>query len=120
MSSKIRIEIAWPHKYLSPNARVGWKAKHRIVRDTRHKAGWAARDAKGRETLSPGPIRVTTIFYPPDRRARDEDNLKASMKAIYDGIADGIGVDDKFFRHEPVVIGEPIKGGRVVVELEAA
>lgn len=115
----VRIELDWPHKNLSPNARVDWRVKHRAANSARHRAGWATVDAVGRDRLAEGPLRVTTTFFPPDRRARDEDNLKASMKAIYDGIADGIGVDDKWFRHQPVVIGEPVKGGRVVVEIEA-
>jgi hypothetical protein len=66
------------------------------------------------------PVSVVTTFFPPDRQPRDEDNLKARCKAIYDGIADAIGIDDRHFRHQPVVIGEPVKGGRVVVELSAA
>lgn len=116
----VRIELGWPHKHLSPNARVDWRTKYRATSAARHRAGWAASDAVPRGMFAPDePVHVRTTFFPPDRRQRDEDNLKASMKAIYDGIADGIGVDDKWFRHQPIVIGAPIKGGRVVVEIEA-
>lgn len=117
----VRVDLGWPHKHLSPNARVDWRARHRAVSSTRHKAGWVTVDASRGVRFDPGQdIRVTTTFYPPDRRPRDEDNLKASMKAAYDGIADAIGVDDKHFRHQPVRIGEPVKGGMVVVELAQA
>lgn len=114
----VRIILNWPAKNLSPNARVDWRVKHRAASSARKNAAWAAVDAVGRDRIVAGPLSVTTTFFPPDRRARDEDNLKASMKSVYDGIADGIGVDDKWFRHQPVVIGEPVKGGRVVVEIE--
>lgn len=117
----VRVVLDWPHKHLSPNARVNWRAKHRAVSSARHKAGWATVDAVPRGMFAGCEIvRVRTTFLPPDRRQRDEDNLRASCKAIYDGIADGIGVDDKHFRHAPVAIGEPVKGGLVIVELSAA
>lgn len=116
-----RIELPWPHKDLSPNARVNWKVKHRHASALRIKAGWAAVAGTRGVTFQPDQqIRVTTTFFPPDRRSYDEDNLKARMKSAYDGIADAIGVDDKWFRHQPVQIGEVIKGGRVVVALERA
>jgi len=33
--------------------------------------------------------------YPPDRRARDDDNIIASFKAGRDGLALALGIDDK-------------------------
>lgn len=63
-----------------------------------------------------GTIPMTITFNPPDRRQRDDDNAIASFKAARDGIALGLGVDDRVFR-PTYVFGDPIKGGRVLVEI---
>lgn len=115
----VRIELPWPDKRLSPNARPNRYELGRVKSGARTTGRIMAKVAKPPRFAPDSALRVTTTFFPPDRRARDEDNLKASMKAAYDGIADGIGVDDKWFKHQPIVIGEPVKGGRVVVEIEA-
>lgn len=115
----VRIELGWPHKHLSPNARAHWAAKAKATRTARREAYYAAK-AAGIGEMDAKEFRVTTFFSPPGRHSYDEDNLKARCKALYDGIADALGLDDKLFRHQPVVIGAPIKGGRVVVEIEPA
>jgi hypothetical protein len=43
-------------------------------------------------------LRVSIIARPKDNRARDEDNLQASLKAALDGVAAALGVDDSRFR----------------------
>jgi crossover junction endodeoxyribonuclease RusA len=55
-------------------------------------------------------------FQPPDKRRRDRDNLQASLKAHFDGIADALGVNDSLFV-PTYAIGEPVKGGAVRVEI---
>lgn len=115
-----RIDLPWPAKELSPNAREGWwtvAAKKKVARKT----AWAIALAAHPPKLDPEtPLKVTTTFLPPDRRSYDEDNLKARMKASCDGIADALGVDDKYFRHAPISIGEPVKHGAVQIIIEAA
>jgi len=113
----LAVELPWPHKDLSPNARVHWSVKAKATRKARRDAYYAAK-AAGIGEMDAKEFRVTTFFSPPGRHSYDEDNLKARCKALYDGIADALGMDDKLFRHQPVVIGAPIKGGRVVVEIE--
>jgi crossover junction endodeoxyribonuclease RusA len=54
---------------------------------------WAARQ-QGATRLQTPSLAVTLRFVPPDRRARDIDNLVASMKSGLDGLADALGVDD--------------------------
>lgn len=61
-------------------------------------------------------LRVT--FYPPDRRHRDDDGMIGAFKHYRDGIADGLGIDDRHFRPE-YVIAEPQAPGRVEVEILA-
>ena len=115
----LTVDLPWPHKHLSPNSRVHWAAKAKATRKARRDAYYAAK-AAGIGEVAATEFRVTTTFNPPARYSYDEDNLKARCKALYDGLADALGMDDKHFRHAPVVIGEPVKGGCVVVEIEAA
>jgi len=52
---------------------------------------------------------VKITFYPPDKRHRDADNMIASMKAGFDGVADALKVDDKLFR-PTFVFSDEVKG----------
>jgi len=70
-----------------------------------------AREAinKGRWDLKPlrdlveagGQIHVFLDFHPPNRRARDDDNIIAAFKAGRDGLADALKIDDCHFRTHP-------------------
>lgn len=39
-------------------------------------------------------LHVALVFYPPNRRAFDLDNMLARMKSGLDGLCDVLGVDD--------------------------
>ena len=110
------IELPWPAKVLSPNARVHWAVKSKAVKLSRAAAFYFVR-AVERAALPWDRVKVRMEFLPPDKRRRDRDNLIASMKAATDGIADAIGIDDSRFE-TTYSIGEPIKGGAVIVTLE--
>lgn len=59
-------------------------------------------------------------FYPPTKANRDIDNCLASIKAGLDGIADGLAINDKFFRPITIDFGETDKNNpRVVIEILA-
>lgn len=60
-------------------------------------------------------IALWADFYPPDRRARDDDNMIASFKAGRDGIALALGIDDKRFVTKPFV--QNAIGGYIKVRL---
>jgi len=113
------IDLPWPDKALSPNARVHWARKAGISSRARNAAGWATVLALGGEKQSlplGARVAVSVVFFPPDKRHRDMDNLVASMKASFDGIADAIGIDDRHFI-PTYAMGEPVKGGLVRVSL---
>lgn len=40
-------------------------------------------------------LHIWICFRPPDRRRRDDDNLVRAFKSARDGIADGLGIDDR-------------------------
>jgi hypothetical protein len=65
-------------------------------------------------------MRFTITAYPPDRHARDDDNLAASCKAYRDGIAQALGCDDSLFDQQPIQWGEPVKGGRISILIGSA
>lgn len=107
--------LPWPPKELSPNARVHWSVKARKAKAYRAAAYLLTKQAgiaapEGRAVLA-------LEFVPPDRRARDDDNLVAAFKAGRDGIAEALGVDDKRFVTEFRMSDETTPGGCVRVAL---
>ena len=110
----IAVVLPWPHKSLSPNARVHHLAKGREVKKHRQWARWAT---PARLHVEAERLSVAVTFNPPDERRRDRDNLMASVKSFLDGIADALGIDDSRFDLQAPVIGPVVKNGRVVVEV---
>jgi crossover junction endodeoxyribonuclease RusA len=71
--------------------------------------------AAKRETIT-GPVRVTVLLYPPDRRKRDLDN---AIKVLMDALAKGEAINDDSQVDELIVRrGEVRKGGAVDVTAE--
>ena len=112
------VVLPWPNPKLSPNARLHWRARVGPKADAKRIAAWTTVAAKGfhqaREALKGDariPVRIT--FYPPDRRHRDADNMVASAKALIDGVADALSVNDRRFL-PTFIFAEPEKPGRVV------
>ena len=111
-----RVELPWPARELSPNARVHWTKKYRATKAARHTASGVAVEAKVWRVKG-DEIRLTVTLHPPDKRARDRDNMLASLKPVFDGISDALGIDDRHFRIGEPIVAEPVKGGKVIVEL---
>lgn len=111
------VVFPWPPKELSPNARLHWSALARAKKAYR-RACWAlALEAGLPLQFNPQPpgVNVHLVFCPPDRRARDEDNLVACMKAGLDGLADALKINDRAFKVTFEV--SPEIGGMVRVSL---
>ena len=86
-------DFPWPHKDLSPNARVDRWTKAKRVKAYRTGAAWEAKAAGVQKLCAPAAhLRIT--FCPPDARRRDLDNMLASIKPALDGLSDVLGVDD--------------------------
>ena len=117
-----RIELPWPPKELSPNARVHFRAKAAATKAYREQAYWTAKTAYMRGELTrselpaEGVISLRFEFRPPDARRRDLDNMLSSMKAGLDGIADALEVNDQRFELF-LKRSTPIKGGKIIVEV---
>lgn len=89
------IELPWPPASLSGHNKGHYNAKSPIVREHREWARLATLEAKP-PVPSQGDIRVSVTFYPPDRRG-DRVNFPNRMKPYWDGIADGLKVNDSRF-----------------------
>ena len=109
------IDLPWPPKELSPNARVHWTKKAKAAKAYRLECFILAKAAG--ITAPEGKILWTVEFFPPSRRAYDDDNLLARMKSARDGIADALGVDDRRFVTQFSVSETVIKGGMVRVTI---
>jgi crossover junction endodeoxyribonuclease RusA len=112
------IELPYPHKALWPNGRPHHFAKAREVK--KHRA-WA-HDA----TLATFPrcfkpperlLWLVTIYPKPRGPLPDRDNASAACKAFFDGIADGLGINDNRFDEPRIQFGERTANGKVVFTL---
>ena len=117
----LRLTLPLPAKALSPNARVHWAHKARVVKEHREFA-WAI----AMLAISPGRkpkwerAEAEATFYWPTRHRRDRDNAAASLKAYWDGIADaGVLADDAGLVHLPVRMEHDAANPRVEVIIRA-
>ena len=117
------VSFPWPDRRLSPNARCHWRVKAALTKKARADAHVAVLEAAGaslsaiRASLAgEGPIPLRIAFHAPDRRHRDADNIIASAKAIFDGLADALQANDRRFQPS-YEFAEPEKPGRVEVTL---
>jgi len=111
------IELPFPAKILWPNGRGHHMAKHRAFQKHKMWAYGAAKAATDRGAVISTPVQWTVTVYPKTRNAIDDDNIRGSLKAYQDGIAQAFGVDDKNFAAPRIVVGNPVKGGLFVVTL---
>lgn len=118
----IDIELPWPDASLSPNSRTNWHVKSPVFKTAKEEARIETiSQAPSRMSLigwdSIGYIKVKIYFYPPDKRARDVDNMLASVKAYIDGVAQALNVNDSKFNPIEIVRCVNIKNGMVKFEL---
>jgi crossover junction endodeoxyribonuclease RusA len=115
---KAEIYLSWPSNKLSSNARLHWATKAKAVKAYRKECGWQT-IASGIGKINASSLKVTTTFFPPDRRHYDADGLLSRMKSGFDGVADAIGLDDKYWTLGGPVKAAPVsKQGMVKLELE--
>lgn len=113
------LDLPYPDKILWPNGRGHHMAVARAKKS--HKA-WANIACLGKSIDGPGrPCRfqLHATFHRKTRHAVDRDNASASLKAYQDGIAAALGTDDSAFLEPAIYFAEPVKGGRVIIEVRA-
>jgi crossover junction endodeoxyribonuclease RusA len=121
----VRLELPFPPKELSPNARVHYMKKAKVVADYREECAWEAmvRQHDHGRPVAP-PVRAAVTFVVPTRHKRDLDNLLASLKPAWDGLVDAgvlAGDDAERFSvgESKIEVGGAL-ASYVVVELEGA
>lgn len=113
----MNLMMPWPKdRALSPNWRGHWSGKARAKKKLREAWYWSALEQKA-SPIRAERLTVALTFYPPDRRARDLDNLLAACKAGLDGLADVLKVDDSKWALR-ISVADTI-GGFVRVEVSA-
>jgi len=113
----LTLELPWPPRQLSPNARNHWATTAKAKKAYRARCRAIAIAAGVRAVLAgKNRLEVALAFFPPDKRGRDWDNMLASMKSGLDGLADAAGLDDRHWRLS-FDVADPTPGGRVLVEL---
>lgn len=109
------IELPWPPRELSPNARVHWARRSKAAKAYKQACYLLTKQA-GIQAPE-GRVLLALEFAPPDRRRRDDDNILAAFKSGRDGIADALGIDDSRFVTQFSVSQEPVNGGAVRVRI---
>jgi crossover junction endodeoxyribonuclease RusA len=118
------LELPFPPKELSPNARVHRLRKADATRLYKGECLALAWSQIGRKptTALLAPVTAQTTFVVTTNRKRDEDNLSASIKALWDALVRLgllVGDDAAVLHHAPVTI-EKGKKACVRVRLESA
>lgn len=113
--NSITITIPLPPKEVRPNARCHWTAKARHTAAYRRMAHWNTLTAMGSgipERWLKAKVNIKAYF--PTARHLDPDNLIASLKAAFDGIADaGVVTNDKGLWPERPDIYKDAKNPRI-------
>lgn len=112
------IELPFPPASLSGHAKGHWRSKAAVTARYRRAAHMAVLAEGVPIVPETGDIRIIVAFYPPNKRG-DRVNFANRMKPYFDGIADALGVNDSRFLPS-YLFGEPVKLGKVVVEIGAA
>lgn len=114
----LTIDLPWPDKLLWPNGSQGRNHKYRAVVVKKHR-DWARiatlEALQGNEGFTPARM-VLRVYGKPRGPLPDKDNCIAASKAFFDGIADGLKVNDRQFPAPEVEFAEA-REGRFVVEL---
>ncbi len=114
----MQIKLPWPHKDLSPNARVHHHALARVKAAYKEVCLWEMKAQKVGK-IDAEKVLISLTFVPPGNYGYDRDNLMARMKYGLDMVAKQIGIDDRNFHHSDPVI-EKSQGGRghVIVDIQ--
>lgn len=113
------VNLPWPDKRLSPNARLHYMAVYRVKKRSKDEAHHLAKhQLRLIMPIRAETINVTCEFFPPRNANYDDDGLLSRMKASLDGISEAIGIDDSKFRMKGALRGHVVKDGCVKVELE--
>jgi len=107
------LTLSWYPKELNPNSSCHYhvKAKHKAI--YKELCYWLTKEAK---IPKDDYKELHIIFYKPNRRHMDLDNMLASIKSGLDGMCQALEIDDRCFKKITVEIAENI-GGMIKIHL---
>lgn len=113
----VKLELPYPpsinHYYITTQR--GARVKSRKARAYFREAIVAIQQQKS-QSFGDSPVTLRVGYHPPDKRRRDADNIN---KAVLDVLQEGGVIEDDFQVVKLVVERlEPIKGGKLIVEIE--
>lgn len=114
----LSVSLPWPPPVLNPNSRAHWRLKAKAAAAHKSDCRYLCQ-SRDISALRWDRAAVRITFCPPDRRRRDRDNMIASCKALLDGVASASCIDDSRFELT-IAVGDPVKGGAVLVEIARA
>lgn len=106
----MQLEIPYPYKELSPNARVHHMVLHRKKKSYKNLVYWLVKDSKLQADVN------MKIVWHPRTKSADLDNFIASFKAGQDGISQAWGLDDVHFNFN-YEKGKSVRGGKVILHV---
>lgn len=110
----MKVTYPYPPAILSPNSRSHWSKVAPAKKKVRHDAHYLTKIGKV-SVVTDKPVTLSIVFRPTHQcRRYDVDNAFARCKALIDGIADALGMDDSKFAYR-LARGEPMTGGAVEI-----
>lgn len=114
------IELGWPAKQLSRNARVHHMVQHRYAKAAKNEAFWSTKIALPKD-FGADRFSIHVRAYPPKNWATaDKDGFVSRLKWHLDGIAQALGVNDSVFEAPSVEWCDKTEHGKVVIILRPA
>ena len=117
----MRIELNFPSAELFPNRAKGrhWSATYEHKTRERNEAYLLTKQAKNKAKWewNEKQIEIHLTFEMPDKRHRDIDNCLVASKRALDGVAEALGVDDKFFNPLCIFREQGEKPGKLIIEI---
>ena len=118
----MRIELPFPPAVLFPNRSNGhhWSIRHAARSKARDDATMLAQVQARLTGFTPLDMTYpVTVTFEVTRDNKDVDNMLAASKALLDGVAIGLGVNDKQFRPITLDVSKTKGPQMVVVEVVA-
>jgi Holliday junction resolvase RusA-like endonuclease len=101
------LTFPWYPKELNPNSSCHYHEKAKKKAIYKDICFWTTKEAK----IQKGDYReLSIVFYKPNRRWMDLDNMLASIKSGLDGMCLALEMDDRCFTKITVEIGQEIAG----------
>jgi crossover junction endodeoxyribonuclease RusA len=117
IANTLIVKLPFPAPSLFPNRKNG-KDYHATLgaKQKQKDDGFYATKAAGSYSAPAGHIPLSLLYLTPDKRHRDCDNMLAASKALLDGVALALNIDDKRFK--PILVDwahGPDKVGALIV-----